>query len=333
MPNRRLSVYPEAIKPEKKKMPRTKQIRKSKSHEDIDSIIRDFERNSSLKIHKMEAEIQMQITSLANVIELAQSQLPTEVRKLTFRELFALEITPKNDADDPNITDDLSSPPSQHGLSTVKGKKKIKRVTAASDDGYATESTSKTSHVSRMDTARNSTLRQGKKLRRSSSTTNLPRPTLMRSSSNLANSGRPMRLTRSSSRNGTAENEPNNRRDMLKPLGRAAGAYEFKTPAAKNQALSFNVVTPKVKPNTPMNILRRPKDGEMVLSMQGSPLLVSSIVQERTANINVPLSNGNVISLLPNAGLRLSHMPALDHETMEQLKTLKGHIDMVLGSP
>lgn len=93
----------------------------------------------------------------------------------------------------------------------------------------------------------------------------------------------------------------------------------------------YNVVTPKVKPNTPLNVLRRPRQGEMVLSMQGSPLLVSAVVEEKTANINVPLSNGNVMSLLPQEGLRMSNIPPLDPETMHQLETLKKHIEKVIA--
>ncbi|XP_018056096.1 PREDICTED: borealin [Atta colombica] len=93
----------------------------------------------------------------------------------------------------------------------------------------------------------------------------------------------------------------------------------------------YNVVTPKVKPNTPLNVLRRPRQGEMVLSMQGSPLLVSAVVEEKTANINVPLSNGNVMSLLPQEGLRMSNIPPLDPETMHQLETLKNHIEKVIS--
>ncbi|XP_018394007.1 PREDICTED: borealin [Cyphomyrmex costatus] len=93
----------------------------------------------------------------------------------------------------------------------------------------------------------------------------------------------------------------------------------------------YGVVTPKVKPNTPLNVLRRPRQGEMVLSMQGSPLLVSAVVEEKTANINVPLSNGNVMSLLPQEGLRMSNIPQLDPETMHQLETLKNHIEKVIA--
>ncbi|XP_012224890.1 borealin [Linepithema humile] len=106
----------------------------------------------------------------------------------------------------------------------------------------------------------------------------------------------------------------------------------FKTPAMlKPPPNVYDVVTPKIKPNTPLNVLRRPRQGEMVLSMKGSPLLVSAIVEEKTANINVPLADGNVMSLLPQEGLRMSHIPSLDAETMLQLQTLKNHIEKVIS--
>ena len=108
---------------------------------------------------------------------------------------------------------------------------------------------------------------------------------------------------------------------------------KFKTPATlKPGNKEFDLVTPKIKPNTPLNVLRRPRQGEMVLSMQGSPLLVSAIIQEDIANINVPLRDGNVMSLLPNDGLRMSHIPALDSETLKQLETLKSHIEKVIST-
>ncbi|XP_044006140.1 serine/threonine-protein kinase phg2-like [Aphidius gifuensis] len=106
----------------------------------------------------------------------------------------------------------------------------------------------------------------------------------------------------------------------------------MKTPISSSSSLIFNNITPKIKPNTQLNMLRRPKEGEMVVSMQGSPILISGIVKAKTANINVPLGNGEMMSLMPHDGLRLSLVPHLDEETMKQLKTLKRHIESVIGN-
>lgn len=92
----------------------------------------------------------------------------------------------------------------------------------------------------------------------------------------------------------------------------------------------YSLIRPKFKPNAPMTLLRHPKQGEIVVSMQGSPILVSAIVAEERATINVPLENHTVMSIMPNQGLRLSLLPELDHYTVQQLKTLKGHIDRIL---
>ncbi|XP_066603107.1 borealin-like [Prorops nasuta] len=178
----------------------------------------------------------------------------------------------------------------------VKATNKTKRITTTSDDGYVTESASSTvKHKSRATNA-----------------SNVPPST---------------RRTRSSSKNSR-----NKKPTFKQSLNVQPDA--FKTPAVSNkmEPQNYGLITPKVKPNTPLSILRRPRQGEMVVSMHGSPILVSGITQDRTANINVPMRNGAVISLLPTDGLRLSHIPTFDNETLRQLQTLKGHIEKVISS-
>lgn len=273
--------------------------------------MRDFERQAAQRLAKYEAEMRMQINNLRDDVDVALARMPREVNKLKLGEL-AHDVADEHDADNESATE--PSPPSL-GHKTAKGKKKTKRVTAASDDGYGTEGTSRTTHASRINSTNNS--RQTRAARSISS----PRNSEVRS-----------RGTRSQStgRSARPSAQPD-RNNLLNSTRAPRNASSYKTPALKNNASCYSVVTPKIKPNTPLNLLRRPRNGEVVLSMQGSPLLVSSDVQQRVPNINVPLNNGNVISLLPNAGLRLSHVPDLDAETMQQLKTLKGHIDMVIG--
>ncbi|XP_014203548.1 borealin [Copidosoma floridanum] len=102
----------------------------------------------------------------------------------------------------------------------------------------------------------------------------------------------------------------------------------LKTP--QNKPTNSFTITPKIKFNSAVNVLRRPKNGEMVFSTQGSPLLVSTTVSERTANVNVPLRNGDIVSLLPfNASL--SENLVLDEETRHQLKVLKSHLEKVIN--
>ncbi|XP_070149546.1 borealin isoform X2 [Polyergus mexicanus] len=192
----------------------------------------------------------------------------------------------------------------QESYNDETGYKTAKRTTTATDDGYGTERGTSVDSTSR------AAKRETQKLEVQTT----------------------MRRTRSSSRaSRTQLSEITQKMATAKSRGKKMDI--FKTPAPLNPLTNmYDVVTPKIKPNTPMNVLRRPRQGEMVLSMQGSPLLVSAVVEEKTANINVPLGDGNVMSLLPQAGLRMSHIPPLDLETMQQLETLKNHIEKVIAS-
>lgn len=288
-------------------MPRTKHVRKPKqeqqSVENCDAVIKIFERQAQLQLSKMEAEAKMAIQGLERSIDVMLSRLADEIRDMTLGEILSYEAdNQKENYDEVSSSVDDGSLPS---ATTVKGKKRAKRITAASDDGYVTEGVA---------TTRASRAPERLKVVPTSK-----------------------RRSRSSCRNTQAKLSEINL-DTVKKTKKERGKEsmrndKFKTPAPmKPLNREYGPVTPKIKPNTPLNVLRRPRQGEMVLSMQGSPLLVSAVVKEDTANINVPLRNGNVISLLPNDGLRMSHIPSLDPETMRQLETLKSHIEKVISA-
>lgn len=283
-------------------MPRTKQTRELKENlkatDDTDLLIKDFERKARIRILKMEAEGKMAIKGLINYIDLTISRLPLEVRRMTLGELLDTEThEEKENCGEVTLSIDDNSFKTP---ATTRAKKPTKRTTVASDDGYVTEgiTTSRASRSQKPEPRKNA------------------------------------RKTRSSSRSRQiklSEINQETAKKSRKLLGKEpTNTDQFKTPGLRPNNNTYGLVTPKITPNTPMNVLRRPRQGEMVLSMQGSPLLVSAVVQENIANINVPLSNGNVISLLPKDGLRMSHIPALDAETMRQLKTLKSHIEKVI---
>ncbi|KAF2893664.1 hypothetical protein ILUMI_12519 [Ignelater luminosus] len=108
----------------------------------------------------------------------------------------------------------------------------------------------------------------------------------------------------------------------------------FKTPLQKTiSALSFGTITPKVKPNIPQVVLRRPKQGEMALSMQGSPLMVSSVSSDALANVNIPLQDGRILTIQPQRGLRTSQIPDFDPETRRQIETLRDNLNKVCARP
>ncbi|XP_053977926.1 borealin [Hylaeus volcanicus] len=288
-------------------MPRTKNVRKLKQEqqnmEESNLLIEDFERQAHLRITKMEAEATLAIKGLETFFDCTLTSLPTEIRKMTIAEIFNYEVDDqKENCNQVSSSEDkcISIPAS----TTVKGRKTTKRITTASDDGYVTEGVA---------TTRRSRIQKNTKQTTS-------------------------RKTRSSSRTSKMKlsevNQETVRKNRKECVQESMKIDRFKTPMNLKPGNNneYGLVTPKVKPNTPLNILRRPRQGEMVLSMQGSPLLVSAIVNEDTANVNVPLKNGNIISLLPKDGLRMSNIPRLDSETMRQLETLKCHIEKVISS-
>lgn len=286
-------------------MPRTKHVRKPKqerhSAEESDLLIKDFERQAHLRISKLEAESKMAIKGLETFVDVTLSRLPTEIRQMTLGEILNCEA-----GEEKENCNEVSSSVDDRSLRlapTEKRKKVGKRITSGTDDGYVTEGVTTT---------------------RTSRARKVAPPTARRTRS----------TSRSSKRKLSEINQETIRKTIKKErIKESMKIDKFRTPAATKPGFNeFDLVTPKIKPNTPLNVLRRPRQGEMVLSMQGSPLLVSAVIQEDIANINVPLRNGNVMSLLPNDGLRMSHIPTLDAETMKQLETLKSHIEKVIST-
>ncbi|EFN73737.1 Borealin [Camponotus floridanus] len=295
-------------------MPRTKYgRRKTKSTNDsmkeYDILAQTFDRHVQLRIAKLERDAQAETRSFETFMDVIISRLPMVIRQMTLGEI--LGYTNDNDNQHENHNDEVSSsikdymqPPVFNSKFKPKTNyKTAKRTTTTTDDGYGTERGTSVDSTSRVTKTEPKKLEVPTTMRRTRSSTRASR-------TQLSDITQKMTTTKSKSK----------KMDM------------FKTPAPIRSSSSiYDVVTPKIKPNTPLNVLRRPRQGEMVLSMQGSPLLVSAVVDEKIANINVPLANGNVMSLLPQEGLRMSHIPPLDSETMQQLQTLKNHIEKVIA--
>lgn len=105
----------------------------------------------------------------------------------------------------------------------------------------------------------------------------------------------------------------------------------FKTPLNKQtKENSYGLITPKAKPHTPQVILRRPAQGEVAWSLQGSPLMTWPMPPATEANVNIPLPDGRIISVLPNRGLRPSVIPEVDPNIREQLKALRENLAKML---
>lgn len=85
-----------------------------------------------------------------------------------------------------------------------------------------------------------------------------------------------------------------------------------------------------MKPNTTVTMLRHPKQGEIAISMQGSPLIVGSVITGACANVSIPLQDGRILSLQPSRSLRQSEIPDLDDLTRQQLRTLSENLNKVV---
>ncbi|CAG9571122.1 unnamed protein product [Danaus chrysippus] len=111
----------------------------------------------------------------------------------------------------------------------------------------------------------------------------------------------------------------------------------YRTPAYnKNAALNYPPITPKVDPQTPLTVLRQPRQGEMVVSMSGSPVMVPacySMQPSEKATCNILLRDGTTLSLQPKQ-LRQSqaYIPftLMDSRVLDQLRTLKDNLDKVV---
>jgi len=102
----------------------------------------------------------------------------------------------------------------------------------------------------------------------------------------------------------------------------------FKTPINRLPVPASATVTPKVNMHEPISMMRRPNQGEVALSMTGSPLMVSSVSRDDMATVSVPLANGNILSILPRAGATMDI--SFDEQTKNELLLLKGNIEGLL---
>ncbi|KDR17589.1 borealin [Zootermopsis nevadensis] len=123
----------------------------------------------------------------------------------------------------------------------------------------------------------------------------------------------------------------NSKDRMPEPMA-VATVSKFKTPACKSTFASApSLITPKVAPNAPLSMVRHPRQGELAVSLSGSPLIVSSTLHEQNANVNLRLANGTVVSILPEPNLRPYDIPQVDEETRQQLQTLREHMKALIN--
>nr|CAI5825690.1 unnamed protein product [Callosobruchus analis] len=124
-----------------------------------------------------------------------------------------------------------------------------------------------------------------------------------------------------------SRNTANNR---LGKIGKPNTLTNHSTPM-NNPTISRNeigTITPKCNIKQPQLILRRPRGGEVAFSQEGSPLMPGAYVGDNVVNLNIPLDDGRVISLLPEMGtIRESIIPQFEPETLKQLERLRNNLD------
>ncbi|KAJ6638738.1 Borealin [Pseudolycoriella hygida] len=172
------------------------------------------------------------------------------------------------------------------------------------DDGYATESSKRSSRAAK------SKIRETKGKRRSKSAGGKINSSVMSASS----------LSRVNSFSGRASRS------------------KFRTPANRMQTMSADrsvvtPITPKIQMNTPVSLLRYARVGETVISMSGSPIIVNGGSTTGSANINIPIKEG-IFSMQPNAitNVDAELVERIDPKTILQLKQLQTNLAIVMSS-
>ncbi|KAJ8680422.1 hypothetical protein QAD02_016209 [Eretmocerus hayati] len=289
-------------------MPRTKQKKAKRTSLGAEQIMRDFSKLIQLRVNRMELDFKALEQRYEASLQMALNRYPVEIQNVTIDELLTIQKTPKKE----NIPPKTPKLPRDSRNTSMKPLQsaKPKRVTTVSDDGYQSESAGSQASKATATTKRRSR----------SSSQNRPQSRIQSLSQDAK-----LKLSRSQS----VSRDPRSKLNPASALHKKYDKESMRTPTNKAPSSSF-VITPKVKLNSAMNVLRKPKEGEMVFSTQGSPLLVSTTVNGRTANINVPLRDGKVVSLLPFHETSLSENLNLDEETKHQLKILQSHLAKVL---
>uniref|UniRef100_A0A1B6ES59 Borealin C-terminal domain-containing protein n=1 Tax=Cuerna arida TaxID=1464854 RepID=A0A1B6ES59_9HEMI len=107
-------------------------------------------------------------------------------------------------------------------------------------------------------------------------------------------------------------------------------AESFKTPKMSSRNLpSGATITPKIYNDKPITVMRRPLHGEMAISLDGSPLMVGATSREDIPTVNVPLHDGRIFSIMPEAGTPPENLPYFDETTRKYLKTLRDHLQIL----
>ncbi|XP_026285228.1 uncharacterized protein LOC113211146 [Frankliniella occidentalis] len=105
---------------------------------------------------------------------------------------------------------------------------------------------------------------------------------------------------------------------------------DYQTPMNRPDR-TLSAVTPKCDPYCPMPLKRYARQGEMAISLTGSPLMMTTSITE--PNICLPLNNGTeVYSIQPTEGpCPVGIGASLDTQTRMKLQILRDNLSKILG--
>ncbi|XP_014669895.1 PREDICTED: borealin-like [Priapulus caudatus] len=155
------------------------------------------------------------------------------------------------------------------------------------------------------------------------------------------------RPTRTSKKKARSTKKNTNKENDIMPPPTAATAQrprrnirnKFQTPLHNSQASVRNwntpLITPKFDPRLPKTpALRRPRQGEMLVSMSGSPVASTNPDTFTKPEVYIPLhGRAEVLQLTSDMEVNTENMPAIDDDTRNHIVMLQDKIKQLLQLP
>ncbi|KAJ9592072.1 hypothetical protein L9F63_001381 [Diploptera punctata] len=107
--------------------------------------------------------------------------------------------------------------------------------------------------------------------------------------------------------------------------------FSERRPLTRSSSFNSRRKIPQHASYAPLSVARYPQQGEVAISLQGSPLMVAPLPQNYRANACISLPDGKVMSIFPEHGLQPSDIPDIDEETKLEILTLKQNLDAFIN--
>ncbi|XP_065092446.1 borealin-like [Ochlerotatus camptorhynchus] len=305
----------------------SKRNRTSFQEEKVNAKLRDYDVLADSLLANLESVMTDKIEELTLMFKTEKNRVPKRVLQMRMGDLRLLGVSTFDDLDKMNnepcdgMSSMGSSQLSSHSFGAAsRGEKKQSRA----DEGYLTEDSAS-----------------------SNMNSDLQYSTKARPYGPLASAMQNRRRSKSASSNGTPLKQHSSLLFGIKSKKTFGGSQsvctesnrlsrtKFRTPGqCRPQTVSadrgLSMITPKVHPNTPMAMLRHARLGESIYSITGSPV-ISAIMVEETANVNIPIVNG-MLSIRPTAmeSIDTGLLQRIDSNTLDHLKKLQLNLNKIM---